>query len=83
MIPTGFGAAPVPSLNIAIQRVLNLLYPGIPLPEKPITVKHVAKPHRNAAIRARYAAGKILKELAAEYGILYQRIHQIIHSRQR
>jgi hypothetical protein len=58
--------------------VLDRLYAGIPLPEKPITLKHIAKADRNAEIRARYAAGEIPEELAVEFGISHQRIHQII-----
>ena len=37
---------------------------------------------RNAKIRAHYRAGEILEELAAEYGISHQRIHQIVHFQQ-
>jgi Mor family transcriptional regulator len=62
--------------------MLNLLYAGLLLHDKPITLKHVAKAERNAEIRIRYAAGAILKELAAEYGISYQRIYQIVRVRQ-
>lgn len=40
--------------------MLYLLYAGIPLPEKPVTLKQVAKVDRNAEIRARYTAGAIL-----------------------
>ncbi len=81
MTPTGVGAAPLPSLNTAIRRVLVLLYAGIP--GKPVTIKHLSKADRNAELRARYAAGEILEKLAAQYGISLQRIHQIIHFRQR
>src|SRR5688572_9156959 len=76
---TGFGAAPVPSLNGAIPRVLDRLYASIPLPDKPITLKHVAKAERNAEIRARHTAGESIADLAREYHISDQRVFQILH----
>jgi hypothetical protein len=36
MTPTGYGTPPLPSLNIAIWRVLKQHYKGIPIPATPI-----------------------------------------------
>jgi DNA-directed RNA polymerase sigma subunit (sigma70/sigma32) len=72
-------AAPVPSLNSAIRRVLDLLYTGIPLPEKPVTEKHVSLDERNRLICTRYAADETLEEIARDLGLSHQRAHQIIH----
>lgn len=64
MILTDVEAALLPSLNSAIQRVLDQLYPGIPLPARPITEKHLSKSKRNTEICARYAAGETLEGIA-------------------
>jgi DNA-binding NarL/FixJ family response regulator len=76
---TGVGAAPVPSLNAAIHWLLEQLYVGIPLPETPVTDKHVSLSERNRQICARYAAGATLEEIAHDLGLSHQRVHQIIH----
>lgn len=79
MTLTGFGAAPVPSLNIAIQRVLELLYAGVPLPEYPVTNRQVSLDERNRLICARYADGETLQAIAQDLGLSHQRVHQLIH----
>lgn len=76
--PTGVGTAPLPSLNSAIQHVLELLYADMPLPEIPPTDKHVPLLERNRQICERYVAGETLEEIAQDLGLSYQRVHQII-----
>jgi ribosome-binding protein aMBF1 (putative translation factor) len=38
---------------------------------------------RNIIIRARYAAGVSQAELARQFGISYQRVHQIVHGQRK
>jgi DNA-directed RNA polymerase sigma subunit (sigma70/sigma32) len=45
--------------------------------------KDVLKQQRNTIIRARFAEGATLENLAAEYNISVQRVHQIVHFRHR
>jgi DNA-binding NarL/FixJ family response regulator len=76
--PTGVGAAPVPSLNAAIHWLLDRLYEGIPLPEVPVTDKHISLSERNRHICTRYAAGETLDDIARDLGLSHQRVHQNI-----
>ena len=39
------------------------------------------KQYRNQELRERYAAGETLAELAEDYGISEQRIHEIVRTR--
>jgi DNA-binding NarL/FixJ family response regulator len=79
LTPTGVGARPLPSLNLAIQWLLEQLYAGIPLLQTPVTHKHISLSERNQQICNRYAMGETLKELAQEFGLSHQRVDQIIH----
>lgn len=50
--------------------------------------KHTPRPEqlfteRNAEIRKRHASGETLDELSKAYGVSVQRIHQIVHRRNR
>jgi hypothetical protein len=83
MTSTGVLAAPLPWLNAAIQRVLDLLYAGIPRPAKPVTEKHISKPERDEQLRTSYAAGESIADLARNYDLSEQRVFQIIHHRQK
>lgn len=76
--PTGLNTNAVPPLRVAIQRVLELLYQDTPHSSIPITHKHHALTQRNAAICARHTAGDTLNEIAEQFGISIQRVHQII-----
>jgi DNA-binding NarL/FixJ family response regulator len=78
MTPTGVGTAPLPSLNSAIQHVLELLYWNAPFPEVPLTNKHISLSERNQQICERYVAGETLEEIAQGLGLSHQRVHQII-----
>jgi hypothetical protein len=83
MTLTGVRAAPLPSLNAAIRRVLELLYWGIPRPTKPILPEYLSKSDRNQQICARYVSGESIADLAREYEISDQRVFQIIHRLKR
>jgi len=65
----------------AVRRVLNRLYDGIPLPSTLQPNKTQKQSDRNAEIRRRYADGESLLDLANEYGLSKQRIHQIATGR--
>ncbi len=76
--PTSVGTAPLPSLNSAVNRLLDRLYWGIPVPQKPITEKHISKDERNQQICLRFATGGRLEEIADEFDISLQRVAQLI-----
>jgi ribosome-binding protein aMBF1 (putative translation factor) len=66
------------SVADAISQVLAKLN-SQPLPPDPnLTTKE-----RNIIIRARYAAGVSQAELARQFGISYQRVHQIVHGKRK
>ena len=64
----------------AIRRILHVLYSGIPLPAAPLNDFTPTKHNRNQEIYSRYLAGERAIELAAEYGISLQRVHEIIRN---
>jgi hypothetical protein len=76
--PTGVGAPPVPSLKSAVEWLLERLYEGLPLLEKPVTDKHISRHERNRLICQRYAASETLESIAQDFGISVQRVHQLI-----
>jgi DNA-binding NarL/FixJ family response regulator len=78
MTPTGVGTAPLASLNSAIQCVRYLLYWNIPLPEVPLTDKHISLSGRNRQICERCMAGETLEEIARDLGLSHQRVHQSV-----
>jgi hypothetical protein len=77
--PTGFDITRIPSMNTAVQRVLDLLYLGIPRPTQPVLPEYLSKLERNEQIRARYAVGETIADLARAYQISDQRVFQILH----
>jgi hypothetical protein len=70
-------------MNSAIQRVLDRLYLGIARPTTPVLPEYLAKPERNERIRACYAGGESIADLACENAISDQRVFQIIHPEQK
>jgi Mor family transcriptional regulator len=66
-------------MNTAIQRVLDLLYHGTPRPTKPVLPEYLSKSELNEQIRARYATGESIADLAREYEISDQHVFQILH----
>jgi hypothetical protein len=70
------GAQITPSLEtgqISVPNVLDTLYPEPEPLEKPLT-----NAERDAIIRGQYDAGVSQAELARQFGISYQRVHQIL-----
>lgn len=78
MTPTGVGTVPLPTLNTAANRLLERLYWDIPLPQMPVTEKHIPKEERNVLICERYREGETLEGIAPTFGLSVQRVHQII-----
>ena len=76
---TGVGTVPLPSLNAAALRLLDRLYWGIPLPQQPISEKHISKEERNRKICERHNIGERLEDIAEDYNISVQRTSRIIH----
>lgn len=72
----------VHSLENATARILKLLYGGETPPPTPISNKIPQKAARNETIKRRYAAGESVPDLAREFGISEQRVHQILRGRQ-
>jgi len=75
---TGFNITHLPSINIAVERVIEQLYAGIPLPLQPINEKHLSKSERNTEICERYSQGETLDNIAKDFDLSHQRIHEIL-----
>jgi hypothetical protein len=59
-----------------VPAALEFVYNTPSLPDTSLGTKE-----RDAIIRERYAAGVSQAELARQFGISYQRIHQIVHGK--
>ena len=79
MTPTSVGTLPLPSLNSVVNRLLDRLYWGIPLPQQPITEKQISKDERNQQICLRFATGDRLEAITNECDISIQRVAQLVH----
>jgi hypothetical protein len=76
-----YGAQTVSGLSrvqLAVCRLLKLLYPTPPQPDKILTFAE-----RNRTIRERHGAGESLSQLARAFGISAQRVQQIIKKRRK
>ena len=75
--PIGASEAPnaplIERIPIAVLRVLQRVR-SVSLPNPT-----VSKQERDNIIRVRYEAGETQADLAREFGISYQRVHQIVH----
>jgi hypothetical protein len=67
----------------AVFFLVNRLYPGSPTPPPPQSPSTPKKVDRNAEIRARYAAGMSVPDLAKEYGISKNRVYQILRGKRK
>lgn len=74
------GDTALPTLEQAVGLFVSRLYAGLPLPPAPLDRNTPTKYERNAAIRRRYAAGDSLTQLAADYSLTIQRVHQIVRN---
>lgn len=63
---------------LAVGRILAELHALTALPENTLTIRE-----RNGIIRDRYAAGVSQVELARQFDISYQRVHQIVHGQRK
>ncbi len=70
------------SLETAAARLLNWLYAALPAPLLLKDNKGRKSP-RNAEIKARYAAGTSVPQLATDYDISKERVYQILSGRRR
>lgn len=79
ILPYAFAAqgSLILTLEAAVERILALLYKGLPLPQKPKSGKTPRKNHRTDEMKAKYAEGVSVRDLAAEYRISINRVYQI------
>jgi len=71
------------SFEEAVSALVNRLYPGSAAPSAPQSQSTPKKVDRNAEIRARYAAGMSVPDLAREYGISKNRVYQILRGKRK
>jgi len=64
------------SVNSAVAYILEKLNSQLAPPDPTLNTRE-----RNIIIRARYTAGVSQAELARQFGISYQRVHQIVHGK--
>jgi len=67
----------------AVSALVNRLYPGSSTPQSPQSQSTPKKVDRNAEIRAWYAAGMSVPDLAREYGISKNRVYQILRGKRK
>lgn len=83
MLHTSFDLMGVQHLGDFCRYLTCLLYKAIPLPVKPVTNGTITKSARNQQIIKRHKAGETLGELALEFGISEQRVHQIVRGKRK
>jgi len=59
------------------------LYKDTPLPQEPISHKTPKKSERNQVIRERYNNGETIADIARDYKLSEQRIHQIVNFKRK
>ena len=67
----------------AVSALVNRLYPCSPPAQSPQSQSTPKKADRNAEIRAQYAAGMSVPDLAREYGISKNRVYQILRGKRK
>jgi DNA-binding NarL/FixJ family response regulator len=77
MAPNPVGATALHSVEKAAQEVLKRLYGSNPPPEQPVSNFRIAKTDRNQQIIERYEGGDTLAEIARDFNISVNRVHQI------
>ncbi len=83
MPPRGFQPTSCSTPSAASLRIVLRVYLGVRRPETPISDKTPRQLTRNETIRQRIASGQIVSDLAREFGISVQRIHQILRGRRK
>jgi hypothetical protein len=81
IIQGALGAQTAPSLEHGENLVTSALYFVYDYP--PLRDKSLSLKDRDTLIRAQYAAGVSQAELARQFGISYQRVHQIVRGETR
>ena len=79
IIQGALGAQTAPTLEngkCLACAALEIVYDNPSQPDNSLSIQQ-----RDTLIRARHAAGVSQAELARQFGISYQRVHQIIHGR--
>ncbi|MBN1200537.1 MAG: helix-turn-helix transcriptional regulator [Anaerolineae bacterium] len=76
-----YGSQNGPALKSVSSAVVYILarLNSLPSPPDPTLTTR----ERNIIIRARHAAGVSQAELARQFGISYQRVHQIVHGKRK
>lgn len=64
--------------RISVPAALSQLYHERARPNRPLSTQE-----RDTLIRTRYAAGVSQADLARQFSISYQRVHQIVNGRRR
>jgi Mor family transcriptional regulator len=67
----------------AIHYGMLLMYIGQKMPMAPLTDHTPSKPTRNQEIRAQYAQGETVVDLAAAFAISQQRVSQILRGQRK
>jgi DNA invertase Pin-like site-specific DNA recombinase len=67
----------------AVASLVKRLYPGAPPSSTAQSPRTRKKRNRNADIRARYAQGVSVPDLAKEYGISRNRVYQILREKRK
>ncbi|HMN11322.1 MAG TPA: helix-turn-helix domain-containing protein [Bellilinea sp.] len=67
----------------AVFYLVNRLYPGLPEPASPQSQGTPKQIDRNAEIRALYAQGMSVPELAKRYGISKNRVYQVLRGKRK
>jgi hypothetical protein len=65
------------------SRLAKILYQSTPLSDLPLNKKTRHEIGRNAEIKKHYTEGKSIRDLAKEYGISMQRVHQILNNKRK
>ena len=79
----GLGVRGLQHLADAIHYGMLLMYIGQRIPAGPLTDHTPSKRIRNQEIRARYAQGETVVDLAAAFDISQQRVSQILRGRRK
>src|SRR5258708_9002301 len=81
--PRGYHTIACSTPSTASLRIVLQVYLGVRTPKTPVSDKTSRQLTRNETPRQRIACGQIVSDLAREFGISVQRIHQILRGRRK